>query len=298
MNKTIAVTGITGHSGRFFLNELESHRFQGTIKCLVRETSDTAQLDRSSIKIEKVTGDVRDPAKLREVSKGADVFLHIFSIHQSEEVLKASLENGVPRVVMVHTTGVYSKFKSASAGYMAIEEKIEEMRKASDIDLTILRPTMIFGDLCDHNIRKFIEMVDKYPFMPEISGGCGKIQPVNARDLAKAYYEVIMRDRLPEVCYDLSGERSLTLHELFDVIGEFLGKKVRHLSFPMWLGKAGAKAVRAMSFGKLDLVEKVLRMGENRDYPHDKATSDFGYDPEPFDTGLKREVEQFRRSKT
>ena len=34
----LAVTGITGHSGRFFLKELEKHDFKGTVRCLVRKT--------------------------------------------------------------------------------------------------------------------------------------------------------------------------------------------------------------------------------------------------------------------
>ena len=45
------------------------------------------------------------------------------------------------------------------------------------------------------------------------------------------------------------------------------------------------------------MVEKVLRMGEDRDYAHDAATRDFGYQPEPFDTGLKREIDEYIRSK-
>ena len=52
----IAITGITGHSGRFFLEELEKHNFNGTVRCLVRETSNTRQLDQSSLHIEKMRG--------------------------------------------------------------------------------------------------------------------------------------------------------------------------------------------------------------------------------------------------
>ena len=294
----LAVTGITGHTGRFFLRELEDRGFAGTVRCLVRESSNTDLLDASSLRIEKVTGDVTDYNALLQLTENADVVMHIYSIHQSVDVLNAAIANKTPRAVLVHTTGVYSKFKIASEEYKQIESAVDGILQSNSIDVTILRPTMIFGDLCDRNIHKFIGMVDKLPVMPEINGGRGRIRPVNARDLAKAYYTVCMTDHLPEIRYDLSGERSLTLHELFDLIGKYLGKKVFHVSCPVWLGSFGAKCVKAVSSGRIDYVERVCRMSEDRDYNHDAATRDFGYKPEPFDVGLKREVEQYKKGKT
>ena len=290
----IAVTGITGHTGCFFLKELEQHSFDGIVRCLVRTSSGTEMIDRSPLNIEKVIGDNTDYESLRKLTQNVDVVMHIFSIKQSVNVLNAAIENNVSRVVMVHTTGVYSKYKMASEEYKKIENEIEKILSKHCLDVTILRPTMIFGDMCDHNIHKFIEMVDKFPVMPEIDAGRGKIRPVNARDLAKAYYKVCMTNRLPNIYYDLSGEQSITLHELFDMIGSFLGKNMKYQNIPMWLGVFLAKCIKLISFGKLNFVEKVLRMGENRDYGHEMATRDFSYMPESFVVGLKREVEEYR----
>lgn len=293
----LAVTGITGHTGRFFLKELEDHHYDGIVRCLVRATSNTQQLDISPLRIEKILGDNDNYQDLLTLTKDADVVMHIFNIRQSVKVLNAAIENKVPRIVMVHTTGIYSKYKMASAEYKSVEAEVDNILGLNQIDATILRPTMIFGDLCDHNIHKFIKMVDKLPVMPEIDHGAGKIRPVNARDLAKAYYTVCLSSCLPQRYYDLSGERSLSLHELFDLIGENLNKNVHHVSCPMWLGNFGARCIKGLSFGKIDYVERVLRMGEDRDYAHDAATRDFSYTPELFDIGLKREVEQYKKQK-
>ncbi len=299
--KMIAITGITGHTGRLFLKVLESHSFKGKLRCLVRSSSNTEVLDKSSLNIDKIIGsndDMNSLLRLTEVCEGKriDVLLHIYNIRHSLNILKAAKINHIPRVVLIHTTGVYSKYKIASGEYKEIENKIDEFLKTTtEMDVTILRPTMIFGDMCDHNIHKFIKMVDKLPIMPEINHGSGRIQPVNARDLANAYYAVINANHLPQLRYDLSGERSVTLHELFDLIGNELGKKVYHLSFPMWFGCVVARFVKLASLGKLDYVEKVLRMGENRDYNHDAATKDFAYKPEPFDVGLTREIKEYKR---
>jgi len=291
----LAVTGITGHTGGFFLQELIDRQFDGTVRCLLRETSNTSALDASGLAVEKVIGNLNDAYSVDELTRGADVALHITNIRYSIAVLRACIKNRVPRLVLVHTTGIYSQHKMAAGEYQQIEAELFEMLKNAEIDVTILRPTMIFGDLCDHNIHQFIKMVDKLPFMPEINRGTGRLQPVNARDLGRAYWQAVQASHLPEIGYTVSGERSITMHEMFELIGTYLGKKMVFVSCPMWLGVFFAGVLKAVTFGKRDFVEKVLRMGEDRDYDHEAATRDFGYVPEPFETGLKREVEEYKR---
>ena len=41
-------------------------------------------------------------------------------------------------------------------------KNVQNILKDSNIDLTILRPTMIYGSLDDKNISTFIKMVDKF----------------------------------------------------------------------------------------------------------------------------------------
>lgn len=293
----LAVTGITGHSGRFFLEELKANHYSGKIRCLVRHTSDTSALDASGLDIEKVTGDLADPQALRGLISGADTVLHITNIRWSIPVIQIALEQGVKRMVLVHTTGVFSKHRIASEEYKNIEEKLHMMLDNTDTEATILRPTMIFGDMCDHNIHKFIRMVDKLPVIPEINHGRGLLQPVNARDLGKGYYLAVTAEKLPEREYILSGERVLSMYELFQEIGRDLGKKTRFVSVPMGVGVFLARCLKTITLGKVDFVEKVLRMGEDRSFSHNAAARDFGYEPEPFSTGLKREVQEYLTQK-
>ena len=69
-------------------------------------------------------------------------------------------------------------------------------------------------------------------------------------------------EKLPELSYNISGERELSIHELLELIGQYMGKKVRFISAPMWLGVFGAKAVKLLSGGKVDMIEKVLGRSE------------------------------------
>ncbi len=284
----LAVTGITGHTGSYFLQELISHRFDGVLRVLVRESSDLSALDKSGLHVEKVFGSLQNVADLDRLVGGADKILHIAGIRATLPLLKAAEKAGVTgHIVLVHTTGIYSRHRMACGEYREIEAGLRPFLERG-MNITILRPTIIFGDMRDKQFHKFIQMVDRFPVMPQIDGGRAFIQPVNARDL---------RDKLPELDYICSGSRRLSVREMCSLIGIFLGKKTRFVSVPMFLGVTGAKGVKALSRGRIDYIEKVLRLGEDRSFSHEEATRDFGFEPEPFDIGLKREVEEYLHGK-
>jgi len=289
----IAVTGITGHSGSFLLQQFVDHNYKGKLRCLVRATTKTRRLTDSGLDVEIFPGNIESVEDLTRFVDGAETVIHIAGIWRTLKLLEAiSRVDSVKHIILVHTTGIYSKHKMASDEYKQIERDMQKYLDAG-MNITILRPTMIFGDMRDHNISKFIKMVDRLPIMPEIDHGQGLIQPVNARDLGQAYYKAAMVERLPQLSYNISGQRALSIHELLELIGQYMGKKTRFISVPMGMGVFGAKAVKALSLGKVDMVEKVLRLGEDRNFSHDDATRDFGYQPASFNEGLAREVKEF-----
>lgn len=169
----ILVTGITGYSGSYFLQELVNNKFEGYLRCIVRETSDTSLLDSSGLNIEKFVGDLNDQVLMDNAMVGVDTVVHIGSIFYSITVMKAAVKNNVRRAIFVHTTGIYSKYKSASEEYKNIELSIEKIieQSKSRIGLIYLRPTMIYGYINDRNMIVFIRMVDKLRFLPVINHG-------------------------------------------------------------------------------------------------------------------------------
>ena len=289
----IAVTGLTGHSGSFLLQEFIDNGYKGKIRCLVRSSTRTDKLAASGLDIEIFPGDIQSVEDLSRFVDGAETVIHIAGIWRTLKLLEAiNRVGGVKHIILVHTTGIYSKHKIASREYEEIEARMQKYLDMG-MNITILRPTMIFGDMRDHNISKFIKLVAKLPVLPEIDHGTGLIQPVNARDLGQAYYKAAMVERLPRLSYNISGERELSIHELLELIARYMGKKPRFISLPMGLGVFGAKTVKLLSGGRVDLVEKVLRLGEDRNFSHADAAEDFGYEPASFIEGLEREVKEF-----
>lgn len=292
----LLVTGITRHTGRYFLQELINHKYEGPIRCIVRKTSDTSMLDNSGLNIEKVYGDLNDKEFIKEVMNGVENIMHIYNIHHSPMIVEAAIENNVKRATLVHTTGIYSNFKYDSQGYKDVEKKVFEMTADPNCPtkVTILRPTMIYGDLCDSNMSKFIKMIDRFRVMPVINGGRSLIQPVNARDLGKAFYTVLISpEKTAGKSYDLSGEKPLEMIEVFRLISDNLNKKTTFVSIPLGFGVVLAQIAKVLTLGKIDYVEKVQRMAEDRSYSHQEAKNDFNYNPMSFEKGIHIEVKQY-----
>lgn len=296
----LLITGITGHSGRYFLQELINHKYGKPIRCIVRTTSESDLLDKSGLNIEKVYGDLNDSEFIRASVKGVDEIMHIYNIHHSPIIVEAAIDNKVKRAILVHTTGIYSKFNNASQRYRNIERKVAEMTSDPNCvtKITILRPTMIYGDLCDSNISKFIRIIDKLSIVPVIDGGKCLIQPVNARDLGRAYYDVLESPKsTANKAYDLSGEEPIQMIEVFKIISKHLNKKIMFVSVSLGFGELLAKLAKLLTLGRVDYVEKVQRMAEDRSYSNEKAKKDFGYSTMSLDQGIEVEVKQYFESK-
>ena len=299
MGPILAVTGLTGKkSGGAFAAKLHAHwetveaTFPGGVRALIRPSSDTARLNKLLPALTLCAGSFDEEGFLSEALTGVDTLVHIAGIHLSLPLVRTAVRCGVRRLILVHTTGIYSKYKQAGEAYRQIDAEILALCKDSGTVLTILRPTMIYGDLSDNNVVKFIRMVDRLPVMPVVRGARYRLQPVWYEDLAEAYYQVLTReDETGGKDYDLSGGAPILLRDMLSEIGRQLGKKrVRFFSVPFWFAYGGALGLYALSLRRIDYREKVQRLCEERVYSHEAAAWDFGYAPVEFAEGVRGEI--------
>ena len=297
----MAITGATSKkSGRGGTAQILSahkdevlEKFPGGVRALVRSTSDTSKLAESALNFEKQYGELTDTVFLEQAFQGVDTILHIASISLTRYIVDAAVKCHVRRLICVHTTGIYSKYKEAGEEYRNIDAYAEQQCSENGIGLTILRPTMIYGNISDNNVVQFIKMVDRLPLMPVVNGGRYDLQPVHYMDLSEAYYRVLMNENTSNHNYILSGDEPISLRDMLSEIGNCLGKKVRFVSCPFPIAYAGAWVLYCVTVKK-DYREKVQRLCEPRVYPHDEATRDFGYVPRSFQVGIVDEVEEYK----
>jgi len=288
----LLVTGITGHSGRLFAERLTREHYPGAIRCALRPASDAGFLKKTALDYSTVVGDIAAPEFLDGIMQGVDTVLHIAGIQLSVKIVAAAIRNHVRWAILVHTTGRYSKYKSAAEEYIKIEDDILQLR--DQIAVTVLRPTMIYGSSRDRNMYKLVDYLYRHKFFPLFGSGRNLMQPVLAQDLANAYYSVLMnREITINREYDLSGKEPISYLDLVRTVSRELGRKNVIVPIPMWLSLLGAKAYNAVSRKPQINVEQVMRMNEDKVFSHEAAARDFGYSPASFQDGIKGEVEEY-----
>jgi nucleoside-diphosphate-sugar epimerase len=295
----ILVTGIAGKSGRWFLERLA--REQDSLKLqerqfrvVVRKSSDTGLIDKSRLNIEKVYGDLDDINFVKSIMGNVTIILHIAGIYSSLNIVRAAVESNVRWLILVHTTGIYSKYKSASREYLSIENEIDTLINNKNIKLTILRPTMIYGSIADGNVIVFIKMLDKLRFFPVVNHARYFLQPVHEKDLGNAYYQVLINeDKTENKRYNLSGREPIMLIDMFKAIGKYLGKTNVFVSIPFPLAYFGGCLLYIFTLGRIDYREKIKRLVENRAFDHNEAALDFGYTSMNFEEGVQNEIIEY-----
>lgn len=295
----VFVTGITGKSGLYLLSEIikaSNPEYEYTF--LVRTESKAYTIKESFPQGNICLGSYNDEQLLSdELSKGYDILLHIAGVQSSMKLLKPAIAGGVKWVILVHTTGIFSKYKAAGEIYRNIEAEISNMLKGTGIAKTILRPTMIYGNIHDGNVAVFMKMVYKLRLFPVVNHANYELQPVWCGDLGKAYYQVLTNPQVTKNKeYNLSGGEPILLIDMFKIMAQKLGVTNRYFNVPFELAYFFAWLLYLVTFGKVDFREKVQRLVEPRVYSHKQASIDFGYNPLSFEEGIDGEIDEFVKS--
>lgn len=283
------VTGITGLTGRFLLDCLREAGYCGSIRCLVRKHSDVSWIKDEGVDL--CLGDVGDVESLKTALAGANGVIHLVNIRFSPQIIQACRATGVKRVIIVTTTGIYSKYRECSDEYRQLEKEI----MASGLDYTIIRPTMIYGNQRDKNIHKLVRIIDKYPVIPVVGTGNGLMQPIYARDLAAVIAKAYMQPVSIGKAYNVAGKSPVKYRDVLRIIADALGKKRLFISVPFSLALLAGYIGDKVSNGLIDL-EKVKRLQEDKVFDYSDAVRDLGFNPIPFEEGIIYEVNALREA--
>lgn len=287
----LLITGASGHSAKYFFEKLEAEGYSKQIKCVVRKSHSIDHLKSLKLNLDFIYVDfLEDIELLKNHFSGVRVVLHTAGIYLSQRVIETGKQEGVEWFICVHTTGRYSRFKSASAQYIDIEDGLMDKYD----NLTILRPTLIYGSSRDRNFWRLINFLNSYRFFPVFGAGNNLMQPVNAEDLGNAYFQVLQnRSNTFGNQYNLSGRDQVTYISILKEISSALGKKVYFIHLPMWLSLVGAYVMNMLMRSRFPItVEQVQRMREDRIFSYDDAQEDFDYSPIGFKQGIRREVQE------
>lgn len=292
----LVVIGCSGLSGNFFIERLARENYKKKIKCLTRMSSDVEHLKKYDLNLEFRLVNFEDDEALRKELLGSNTVLNIAGIYLSEKIIHAGLAAGVQWFVCVHTAARYSNFESRKKNYIAIEDNL--LKKNANI--TILRPTMIYGNQRDKNMHKLINFVDKYSFFPIFGHGQSLMSPIHAEDLGNAYFDVLSNSNATfGKQYDLSGSTNIAYVDLVKMTAGYLGKQIYLIYVPIWLSLMLVYIANFLTKSRFPVtVEQVQRLTENKVVDWTDAQKDFNFSPMAFSDGIKKQIDLVKPDKT
>lgn len=286
----IVITGATGFTGPFVVRALRTRFPSAALRAVVRPTSDPRRIGVPDV--ETRVADLRDGPALESAFESADSLVNVASLgfDWTETVVKAAEAAGVRRAVFIGTTATLTRLPVASK---PIRERGEQLVRESSLDWTILRPTMIYGTPDDRNVARLIGFVSRWPVVPVVAPHALQ-QPIHVQDVATAVADALASPATVGRTYNLSGKTALRLADMVKEVAAGLGRRRLVMHVPM-RPVMGVLAVWNL-FGRSPVkLEQVQRVAENKNFDHEDAARDFGFEPRTFRDGVRAEVALWKR---
>ena len=252
MNDNLLILGGTGFVGRSVCGLLVERSGGGSAQVLVpSRRPERAKHLQLLPTVRLVDADVHDEAQLTALLHGRDAVINLVAIlHGSEAqferahvalprtLARACAAAGVKRVVHVSALGVVTNGPNPPSRYLRSKTAGEAALMSAGLDLTILRPSVIFGEH-DRFLNLFAQLQAVFPLMP-LAGADARFQPVWVQDVAAAIVRCLDDDSTIGKTYELAGPQVLTLKQLVQTAGRCAGHARPVIGLPDALGKLQA----------------------------------------------------------
>jgi uncharacterized protein YbjT (DUF2867 family) len=241
----VLVLGGTGFVGRHVCEKLQRAGWSVTVP--TRRAVNAAAVQHLP-RLTVIEADVHDPAALARLLPGHDAVVNLVAIlHGSEaaferthvelprKIAAACQASGVRRLVHVSALGVS---EDGPAKYQRSKARGEALLRAAGLDLTVLRPSVIFG-AGDRFLNLFAQLQAVFPVMP-LAGASARFQPVWVEDVASAVVACLQDANTVGHTYDCAGPDVLTLADLVRLAGRHGSRARPVFPLPMALGRLQA----------------------------------------------------------
>jgi len=251
-HQRVLVLGGSGFVGRHVCEQLARLGWHITVP--TRRAVNAASV-QSLPGLTVIEASVHSEADLARLMPGHDAVVNLVAVlHGSEErfenvhvdlpgkIASAMKKAGVQRLVHVSALGADPQGPSM---YQRSKARGETVLHNAGLDLTILRPSVIFGAE-DKFLNLFADLQSVAPFMP-LAGSGTRFQPVWVADVARAVAVCLQKPDTIGQTFELCGPDVLTLGELVKRAGQWAGVNQGRgrpvIGLPMWVGWLQAAAM-------------------------------------------------------
>jgi nucleoside-diphosphate-sugar epimerase len=271
----VLVTGASGFVGRALVDSFEN----SDIEVVASTRSDVKAFNKSVKKV--ITGNLSASQNWVNALSGVDVVIHLAArVHQMKSserealdvyreenvdatinLAKQSISQGVKRFIFMSTVKVNGEFTDSTA-YSEIDEPCPEGAYAvskyeseqalinlaahSEMEITIIRPPLIYGPGVKGNFDLLIKAVKKRVPIP-FKGIDNKRSLIGLSNLIDFIHLVMEDDRAKNEVYLIADVTTYSSYEMIQMIAKNYQIKERCFYFPSWLVYFACLLFRSMS---------------------------------------------------
>lgn len=268
------------------------------MRCLVRPGSERALKGFASI--DRVPGDLMAPDGLGPSVEGCGAIVHLVGIIRerpargvtferlhvdaTRNVLELARKAGVPRYVHMSALGTRP---GARARCHRTKWAAEQAVRASGLDWTIFRPSIIFGH-GDAFVSVLARVIRRLPVVPVLGHGRYRIQPIPVEQVAEGFARAIRTPASSRATYEVAGPVPYAFVDVLDEIARALGRpRARTMHVPLAPIRLATTLFERLPFYPLSSDQLTMLEEESVGDPG-RFFGDFGLPPEPLPVGLRR----------
>ena len=282
---TVAVIGGTGFTGERVVRLLAERRVPAVV--VARASSDITAAQSLGIPVRRAELD--DSTALSGALAGCETLVYVASMGFGHVpgVIDAACRAGVRRAVFTSTTALLTRLPVRSRpARIAAEDAV----RASTLQWTIIRPTMIYGGARDRNMCRLLRHLSRWRAMPIPGDGSALQQPVHVDDVAAALVAASNSGAAIGGVYEVSGLRALTFRQVVDAAGAAVGVRARCIPVPLRGAIAMAGIAERIGLRIGIRAEQLERLAEDKAFSHEASARDFGFRPRSFEQGITEEA--------
>jgi nucleoside-diphosphate-sugar epimerase len=288
------MTGATSTVGMFALRFLLDDREVEHVSVLARHP-ETFPIEHEKLTV--VSGNLLEPGPWELEANGCDIVVHAAGIMFLPQLLPLMRTSAVQELVVVGTTGVFSRFKSASQEYVRDEDLLRSfLTEHPTVRCVVLRPTMIYGNPAGHNVPILLSWFQKHSVFPMFGDGHALIQPVYDADVASVVVTAVRQHCEPAGFYNVSGRTPLTYRQFIEAIAVAVGTKPHFVHLPVRASAALFETAHRLVPRFHFSGEQVWRTTDDRAFDWSAAGAAFGFAPRSFEEGLTLQLERMDSS--
>jgi nucleoside-diphosphate-sugar epimerase len=156
------------------------------------------------------------------------------------------------------------------------------------MNVTIVRPTLIYGKGGGQEFTLFLEYLNKFPVVPFIGKGSAKKNPIYVDDLVHGLAAMGGNPKTYGKKYTLCGGREISIREMARLILLNQGSRKPIVSVPVWIATAVAVVLEKTIKNPPLTRYAISRIVQDAAPDGSEARDDLGLAPIGFDEGIKR----------